>query len=63
MSDRFVKEMLSKITAGSSALFLLADTPAVDKVAAELKPLRPELLSTNLPREQESKIRDFFATA
>jgi uncharacterized membrane protein len=63
IDDNFIKEMQSKITPGSSALFLMAETPAVDKVIVELKPLRPELLSTNLPREQESKLREFFATA
>jgi uncharacterized membrane protein len=63
IDDNFIKEVRSKITPGSSALFLLTSGAVQDKVAEELKGMRGHvtLLHTNLSSEQEEKLREAFA--
>lgn len=60
INDDFIKQTREKVTRGTSALFLLSQTQAPDKVADELQDLDPELIATNLSREQEDKLRELF---
>src|ERR671911_841928 len=62
ISDDFVKEVREKVTEGTSALFALTSgATAVDKVVDELKQYDFEIISTNLPEEQEQKLREAFS--
>jgi uncharacterized membrane protein len=62
ISDDFIKEVREKVTEGSSALFALTSgATAPDKVVDELKAYDFEIISTNLPEEQENKLREAFA--
>jgi uncharacterized membrane protein len=62
ISDDFIKEIREKVTEGTSALFALTSgATAVDKVVDQLKAYDFEIISTNLPEEQEKKLREAFA--
>jgi uncharacterized membrane protein len=60
INDDFIKECRDKITKGTSGLFLLADTTAADRVIDPLKELHPEVISTNLSKDQEEALRHAF---
>jgi uncharacterized membrane protein len=60
--DDFIKQVRDKVTEGTSALFALTSgATAVDKVVDELKQYDFEIISTNLPEEQEQKLREAFS--
>jgi uncharacterized membrane protein len=60
--DDFIKQVRDKVTQGTSALFALTSgATAVDKVVDELKAYDFEIVSTNLPEEQERQLREAFA--
>jgi len=62
ISDDFIKQVREKVTKGTSALFALTSgATAPDKVIDELKQYDFEIVSTNLPEEQEKKLREAFA--
>ena len=62
IDDDFIKEVRDKVTEGTSALFALTSgATAPDKVVDELKQYDFEIISTNLPEEQEQKLREAFA--
>jgi uncharacterized membrane protein len=62
IDDDFIKEVREKVTEGTSALFALTSgATAPDKVVSELKAYDFEIISTNLPEEQEQKLREAFA--
>ena len=52
----------AKVTEGTSALFLLTDKVAIDKVSDAVKQsgLKFEIISTNLSGEQEAKLKEDF---
>ncbi|GAA4556253.1 DUF1269 domain-containing protein [Pseudonocardia xishanensis] len=60
IDDRFVKEVREKVTPGTSALFAMTDNVVQDRVLEEFRGTRAELISTNLSREQEEKLREIF---
>jgi uncharacterized membrane protein len=63
IDDNFIKQVRSKITQGTSALFLLSSDAVVDRVAEAAKSLpKFEIVYTNLPKEQEEKLREAFAS-
>jgi uncharacterized membrane protein len=49
-----------KVTPGTSALFALTSGATEDRVIEELKQFDFEIISTNLPAEQEQKLREAF---
>jgi uncharacterized membrane protein len=56
IDDDFIREVREKVTEGTSALFALTSgAPAPDKVIDELKQYDFEIISTNLPEEQENQ--------
>jgi uncharacterized membrane protein len=62
IDDNFIKDVRSKITQGTSALFLLTSDAVVDRVVDAMKTLpKFEIVATNLPKEQEDKLRQAFA--
>jgi uncharacterized membrane protein len=62
IDDDFIKQVREKVTEGTSALFALTSgATAPDKVVDELKAYDFEIISTNLPEEQEQNLREAFA--
>jgi uncharacterized membrane protein len=61
IDDDFINEVRENVTEGTSALFLLSRGAVVDRVAEEAKGLDFEIIETNLPKEQEEKLREAFA--
>lgn len=61
INDDFIKELQSKVTEGTSALFLLTGQVTLDKVeAAFTADEKGELIQSNLSAEQEAKLREDF---
>ena len=60
IDDAFIKEIQSKVTEGTSALFLLVSEITEDKVADAFKGTQMELIQSNLSAEQEAKLRADF---
>ncbi|MDM9380356.1 DUF1269 domain-containing protein [Chlorogloeopsis sp. ULAP01] len=61
INDNFIKDLQSKVTEGTSALFLLTGQVTLDKVEAAFAPdEKGELLQSNLSTEQEAKLREDF---
>ena len=62
IDDKFINQVRDKVTEGTSALFALTSgATAPDKIIDELKQYDFEIISTNLPEEQENKLREAFA--
>jgi uncharacterized membrane protein len=62
IDEDFIKQVREKVTEGTSALFALTSgATAPDKVIDELKQYDFEIISTNLPEDQENKLREAFA--
>jgi uncharacterized membrane protein len=60
IDDDFIKQVREKVTPGTSALFALTSHATEDRVIEELKQYDFEIISTNLPEEQERKLREAF---
>jgi uncharacterized membrane protein len=61
ISDQLIKDIKSKVTEGTSALFVLSANAVGDRVVAEMKKWPQfEILSTNLSAEQEAQLRAEF---
>jgi uncharacterized membrane protein len=64
IDDKFIDEVKSKVTEGTSALFLLTNNAVADRVVAEMKNWpKFEIISTNLSAEQEAQLRAEFGEA
>jgi uncharacterized membrane protein len=62
IDDDFIQEVRDKVTEGTSALFALTSgATAPDRVVDELKQYDFEIISTNLPEEQEQRLREAFS--
>ena len=62
ISDDFIKQVREKVTEGTSALFALTSgATAPERVIDELRQYDFEIISTNLPEEQEQRLREAFA--
>lgn len=61
INDGFIKDVQSKVTEGTSALFLMTASVTLDKVEAAFTPEeKGELIQSNLSAEQETKLREDF---
>ena len=60
IDDNFINKVREKVTPGTSALFALTSGATEDRVIEELKQYDFEIISTNLPAEQEQKLREAF---
>ena len=58
IDDDFINKVREKVTPGTSALFVLTSGATEDRVIEELKQYDFEIISTNLPAEQEQKLRE-----
>ena len=62
IDDDFIRQVREKVGPGTSALFALTSgATAPDRVIEELKVYDFEIISTNLPEEQEKQLREAFA--
>lgn len=61
ISDAFMRDVRSKVTPGTSALFALTSDAVFEEIAEDFRDMKPELIRTNLSYEQEAKLREAFA--
>jgi len=62
IDEDFIKQVREKVTPGTSALFALTSgATAPERVIDELRQYNFEIISTNLPEEQENQLREAFA--
>jgi uncharacterized membrane protein len=61
INDEFIREVRAQVTPGTSALFVLTEHAVVDKIMDEFRQTGATLVSTNLSKEQEAKLREAFA--
>lgn len=60
INDEFIKQVRTKVTEGTSALFLMSDNAIVDRVSEAFAGIPMELIQTNLSSEQEAQLRTAF---
>jgi len=60
IDDDFIAAVKSKVTPGTSALFVLSSDAVMDKVLDAFSGVTAELISTNLSNEEEAKLREAF---
>ena len=60
IDDDFIKQVRTKVTEGTSALFLMSANATVDKVAAAFAGTPMGLIQSNLSQEQEAALRAAF---
>jgi uncharacterized membrane protein len=63
INDEFIRQVREQVTPGTSALFVMTSNAVVDKVLDEFKETGATVMSTNLSKEQEAKLREAFADA
>jgi len=63
INDDFIKSVRDKVVPGTSALFVLTSDAVQDKVveAFHNEGLRPELMTTNLSKEEEARLQEAFS--
>jgi len=61
IDDNFIAKVRQKVTPGTSALFLLTSGVVVDRVLEAVRGTPMEIVSTNLPADQEARLRAAFA--
>jgi uncharacterized membrane protein len=61
IDNKFIDETRSKVTEGTSALFLLTSGAVIDRLTEALKGQSFEVIATNLSAEEEGKLRETFA--
>ncbi|WP_440948076.1 DUF1269 domain-containing protein [Methanosarcina sp. T3] len=60
IDEDFIRSVRSKVTEGTSALFLMTSDMVEDKVADAMKQFKFEIIATNLSKEEEDKLRAAF---
>ncbi|HTY71813.1 MAG TPA: DUF1269 domain-containing protein [Actinomycetes bacterium] len=60
IDDDFIALVRTQITPGTSALFALTSDAVVDRVREAFAGQEMELISTNLSKEQEDRLREVF---
>jgi len=61
IDDDFIGKIREQVTLGTSALFVMTSDAVLDKVEEAFKGTHAQLVSTNLSKEQEDKLREAFA--
>jgi uncharacterized membrane protein len=61
ISEDFIRSVRSKVTEGTSALFLMSSDAVEDRVADAMKGFKFEIIATNLSKEDETRLRETFA--
>ncbi len=60
-NEDFIKSIRSKVTEGTSALFLMTSDAVEDRVIEAMKKSKFEIIATNMSMEEEEKMRATFA--
>ena len=63
IDDKFIDQVKSRVTPGTSALFTLTSDAVIDRVADAFRGMQGEIVSTNLTTEQEAQLKEMFAQA
>jgi uncharacterized membrane protein len=61
INEDFIKSVRSKVTEGTSALFMMTSGAVEDRVIEAMKQFKFEIIATNLSKEEEEKLRAAFA--
>jgi uncharacterized membrane protein len=61
IDDKFIKEVQSKVTEGTSALFLMSSGAVVDRIKEAVQGKQFEIIASNLSAEEEEKLRATFS--
>ncbi|MFM7572019.1 MAG: DUF1269 domain-containing protein [Snowella sp.] len=61
INDNFINDVKSKVTEGTSALFLFTGDVTIDKVEDALGGVTAELIQSNLTHEEEVKLKEHFS--
>lgn len=61
INDEFIRSIRSKVTPGTSALFLMTSGAVQDRVFEAMKQFQFEIIASNLSEEEENKLRAAFA--
>jgi len=61
IDDDFIRKVREQVTPGTSALFVMTSDAVIDKVEEAFKGVHATLISTNLSKEQEDKLREAFS--
>ncbi|MCW2953822.1 MAG: rane protein of uknown function [Conexibacter sp.] len=59
----FIESVRTRVTPGTSALFVLTSDAVLDRVRNAFEGEKPELLQTNLSEAEEASLREAFAEA
>lgn len=62
IDDKFIKRVSNEVPPGSSALFLLIHDAQREKVISAIKPFGGKLIESSLSPEQESQLKEAFAS-
>ncbi len=60
IDDRFINDVKSKVTEGTSALFVLSTDEVLDRVTEAFSDINTEVIATNLPAEAEENLKKAF---
>jgi len=63
IDDDFIRDVRENVTPGTSALFVMSSNEVADKVLDQFKATGASLISTNMSKEQEARLREAFADA
>ena len=63
ITKEYMNQVESSIQPGQSALFVLADSPKMDRIIPQLTGFHPKVLRTSLSLEQEAKLKEAFGDA
>ena len=63
IDDTFIYQVRSRLTEGTSALFVLSQDAVMDRINDASKGKKPDLIAINLPRDEEMKLRNLFGPA
>src|SRR3954467_5887542 len=63
IDDQFIRDVRENVTPGTSALFVMSSNEVADKVLDQFKATGASLISTNMSKEQEARLREAFADA
>jgi uncharacterized membrane protein len=63
IDEDFIYQLRSKLTEGTSALFILSRDAVMDKINDASKGKKPDLIAINLRRDEERKLRNLFGPA
>ena len=63
IDEDFIYQLRSKLTEGTSALFILSRDALMDKINDASTGKKPDLIAINLRRDEEMKLRNLFGPA